>query len=142
MENLGYKDSTQKMLEVAKRCLEIWHRLVHITGGELELKKSSYSLMNWKLNDGKEKMCEIRDSPGHLSLQSEKYKGLEVELRRNEVTFTEMRLGISDYQCLEGTIQSTRIESFNERNWLARLYLLHSQDEMQRQFLGSSGYHW
>ena len=50
--------------------------------------------MNWKLKDGKEKMYDIRDSPGHLSLQSEKYKVLEVELRRNEVTFTEMRLGI------------------------------------------------
>ena len=50
--------------------------------------------MNWKLKDGKEKMCDIRHSPGHLSLQSEKYKGLEVEMRRNEVTSTEIRLGI------------------------------------------------
>ena len=49
LENLGYEDAAPTMLEAAKRCLEVWQRLVHITGGELELTKSSYALMALKL---------------------------------------------------------------------------------------------
>lgn len=41
LENMGYEDTAQPMLEAMKRCLEVWHRLVHIMGGEMELTKSS-----------------------------------------------------------------------------------------------------
>ena len=59
LENLGYEASVERLLDAAKNFLEIWQRLVHISGGELELTKSSYSLMTWKHKDGKEKLCTI-----------------------------------------------------------------------------------
>ena len=67
-----------------KKCMEIWQQLVHITGGELELNKSAYSVMTWKLKGGKEQLCSINDAPGTVSLGSEKHKGMEVELNRHE----------------------------------------------------------
>ena len=82
------------MVIAAKECLEIWQRLVHIAGGELELTKSSYALMAWKLHKGKEEMTSIEESPGTLSLRSEKYKGMKVTLRRNEVGTAERQLGV------------------------------------------------
>ena len=85
MENLGYEDTAQKMIGVAKKCLGIWQKLVHITGGELELTKSCFSLMTWKLNNGTEELSSIKDEPGTLNLRSGKYTGLEVDLRRNSV---------------------------------------------------------
>ena len=48
LENLGYQDTASHMIKVAKQCLGIWQRLVHATGGELELTKSCFSLMTWK----------------------------------------------------------------------------------------------
>ena len=67
---------------------------MHIAGGELELIKSSYALMAWKLKKGKEEMTTIEESPGTLSLRSEKYKGMTVKLRRNEVVTAERQLGV------------------------------------------------
>ena len=72
-----------------KTCMDIWKRLVHITCGELELDKSSYTAITWQLREGKEKMCTISDTPGNISLRSEKYRGLEVELTCNKVTTAE-----------------------------------------------------
>ena len=80
LKKLGYEASTEKLIEKAKRIFGIWHRLVHISGGELELTKSSYSLMTWQLAKGKEKLYKIVEAPRSLSLRSEKYKGMEVEL--------------------------------------------------------------
>ena len=45
MENLGYESHSQIMVEEATKCLETWQRLVHISGGELELIKSRYAMM-------------------------------------------------------------------------------------------------
>ena len=45
MEHLGYEDTAAQMIEVTKKCLSTWQRLVHTVGGELELTKSCYSLM-------------------------------------------------------------------------------------------------
>ena len=84
LEILGYSNTATTMMEVSKRCLEIWHRLVHVTVGNLELRKSSYSLMAWKLKEGKEVKCDIGDEPGYIRLKSEKYKGIQVEITRNE----------------------------------------------------------
>ena len=94
MENLGYEDTAQKMIEVAKKCLGIWQKLVHITGGELELTNSCYSLMTWKLQNGTEELSSTSDEPGNLNLRSGKYTGLEVDLRRNSVQDAERLLGV------------------------------------------------
>ena len=94
MENLGHEDTAQKMIGVAKKCLGIWQKLVHITGGELELTKSCFSLMTWKLNNGTEELSSIKDEPGTLNLRSGKYTGLEVDLRCNSVQETERLLGV------------------------------------------------
>ena len=45
IDNMGYEDTATHMVEVATKCLGIWQRLVHATGGELELTKSCFSLM-------------------------------------------------------------------------------------------------
>ena len=62
------------MVAAATKCLEVWQRLVHISGGELELIKSNYVMMSWKLKEGKEVLCTIYEAPGHLKLWSDKYK--------------------------------------------------------------------
>ena len=86
LENLGYNNAAEIMLVAFKICRGIWQRLVHITGGELELNKSTYLAMTWKPKGGKEQMCNIHDAPGAVSLGSEKYKGREVELNCHEAT--------------------------------------------------------
>ena len=72
MENLGYQDAATTLIKAAKQCMEIWQRLVHITGGKLELDKSSFALMAWKLAAGGEKLYTIKDAPGSVNLRSEK----------------------------------------------------------------------
>ena len=74
--NLGYNCPVDMMVIATKECLEIWQMLVHILGGELELIKSSYAKMVWKLTKGKEELTSIEESPGTLNLKSEKYKGM------------------------------------------------------------------
>ena len=64
-----------------------------VTGGELELTKSCYSLMTWKLDKGGEELSTLEDEPGILNLRSDKYTGLDVELRRNSVSDAERLLG-------------------------------------------------
>ena len=45
LENLGYTNAVETMIVAAKQYMEIWQRSVHITGGELLLDKSSYTVM-------------------------------------------------------------------------------------------------
>ena len=40
-------------MEEAKKYLEIKKSIVYISGGELELTRSSYVMMAWKFKDGK-----------------------------------------------------------------------------------------
>ena len=51
-------------------------------------------MMAWKLHKGKEEMTTIEESPGTLSLRSEKYKGMRVTLRRNKVETAERQLRV------------------------------------------------
>ena len=81
------------MIEVAKKCLSIWQRLVHVTGEELELTKGCYSLMTWKLDTGGEELSTLKDEPGILNLRSDKYTWLDVELRMNSASDAERLLG-------------------------------------------------
>jgi hypothetical protein len=94
MENLGYETHSREMVEKATKCLETWQRLVHISGGELELTKSSFAMMAWTLKGGKEVMCNMKEAPGSVKLRSDKYKGMQVELSRNEVSTAEKQLGV------------------------------------------------
>ena len=82
------------MLVAAKKYTEIRQRLVHITGGELELDKSIYAVMAWKMKEGKEKLCKITDASGLVSLRWEKYKSLQVKLGRHEAQKAERKLDI------------------------------------------------
>ena len=59
----------------------------------MKLTKSCYSLMSWKLKNGKEELSSIEDEPGTLNLRSDKYTWLDVELRRNSVDDAERLLG-------------------------------------------------
>ena len=94
LEKLGYQNPNEVMLKEAKRCMEIWQRLVHITGGELELTKSRYAIMAWQLKERTEKLCSIEEAPGMISLRSDKYEGLEVKLSRNKVETAERQLRV------------------------------------------------
>ena len=49
--------------------------------------------MTWKLKNGTEELSTIKDDPGSLNLRSDKYTGLDVELRRNSVQDAERLLG-------------------------------------------------
>jgi len=60
--------------------------------GELELTKSCFSLMTWKLKGGIEELSTNQVEPGSLSLRSDKYTGMDVELRRNSVQNVEQLL--------------------------------------------------
>ena len=66
----------------------------YIRGGELELTKSSFAMMAWTLKEGKEVMCNINEAPGKVKLRSDKYKGMQVELMRNDVETAEKQLGV------------------------------------------------
>ena len=77
---------------VSKKFLSTWQRLVHVTMVELELTKSCYLLLAWKLQNGTEALSTIKDEPGSLNLQSDENTGLDVELRRNSVHGTERLL--------------------------------------------------
>ena len=68
--------------------------MVHVTGRELELLKSSYSMISWKLYEGKERLCNIKEYPGDVLLQSEKYTRMALKLQRNEPTLAERQLGV------------------------------------------------
>ena len=94
MEGLGYTNVIEGLLIATRTCMEIWQRLVHITCDGFELDKSNYATMSWQLKEGKEKKSTFSETPGSVSLRSEKYKGLEVELTCNEVTTAERQLGV------------------------------------------------
>ena len=59
----------------------------------LELAKSCYLLMTWQLKNGTEELSSIQYEPGSLNLRSDKYTGLDLELRRNSVNDAERLLG-------------------------------------------------
>ena len=52
LEDLGYNNSVPCMIAAAKKYMEIWQHLVHITCGELEVEKFSYAVIYWKLHVG------------------------------------------------------------------------------------------
>lgn len=94
LENLGYYSSAHNMLEAAIYFMEVWQRLVHISGGELDLTNSSYAMMVWKIKDGKDVLYTIDDTTGTLSIGPEKYGGMNVELRMNGVDRSQRQHGI------------------------------------------------
>lgn len=49
--------------------------------------------MAWKFKNGSEELSTLKDEPGTLNLRSDKYTGLELELRRDSVSDAERLLG-------------------------------------------------
>ena len=85
--------------------------------GELELTKSCYSLMTWKLQNGSENLSSVKDEPGSLNLRSNKYTGLDVELRRNSVDEPQRLLGFRI--TLDGGDESEYIHRLDQARSLA-----------------------
>ena len=50
--------------------------------------------MTWKLHKGSEVLCTIEKDPGSLSMKSEKYTGMTVDIKQQEVAIAEMILGV------------------------------------------------
>ena len=82
------------LITMAKECIEIWQRIIHITGGELEIEKSCISIISWKEAKGNEVMCKIEDSQGELHIESIKSPGVLVPIKRNEPHHAERILGV------------------------------------------------
>ena len=59
----------------------------------MELTKSYFFLMTWKLKGETEELSTNQDEPGSLSLRSDKYTSMDVELWRNSVQDAERLLG-------------------------------------------------
>ena len=55
--------------------------------------------MAWKLKGGKEQLCNIEDAPGSIRLRLEKYKGMQIELKRNKARDAERQLGVRLSMC-------------------------------------------
>ena len=55
--------------------------------------------MAWKLKGRKEILCTIGDAPGNISLRSEKYQGIQIEVTRNEAGEPERQLGMRLSMC-------------------------------------------
>ena len=94
LDHLGFDAPVKHLLEAARKGLGVWKWLIHITGGELELSKCCFSLMTWKLHKGSEVFCTIEKDPGSLSMKSEKYTGMTVDIKQQEVATAEMILGV------------------------------------------------
>ena len=60
----------------------------------MELKETRYSMMEWKLKEGKETLCKIEDVPGKVTLGSEICIGEEMELCRDTAESAEKQLGV------------------------------------------------
>ena len=50
--------------------------------------------MKWEFRKRTEVLCTIDEAPGSISIQSEKCKGLKVDIQRQEVTTGERILGV------------------------------------------------
>lgn len=55
----------------------------------MELNKICYSLVTWKLKNIREDCSSLKDEPGTVHWRSDKYTGLNVELRKNYVNDAE-----------------------------------------------------
>lgn len=87
-------NAAAKLIKIAKTCLEVWQKLIHTTGGELEIEKSCLSIMSWQQQHGREVLAPIAASPGDMCISSVKYPGLQVQLDRNEPSKGERLLGV------------------------------------------------
>lgn len=70
----------------------------------MELTKSSYVLMAWKLKTGKNNLFDIIDAPGTLSRKSEKYQGMRIELTRKEARAVKYQLRAMLSVCVCGGV--------------------------------------
>ena len=74
---------------MADECLEVWQKLVVITGGDMELDKSALNVLAWEKSGGKEKMVKRGKIEGSLILQSVKLPGYTEEVKMRDPTHGE-----------------------------------------------------
>ena len=110
----------------------------------IRIRKNSYSLMSWKLEGGIEKLCTIKDAPGGVTLRSEKYKGLEVELLRHEPQHAEIQLSIR--LAMDGTDTSEyayrllQSQTLAGKIWSSPFSCLDAETIYRERWISSVGY--
>ena len=67
LEKLGHDGTVQLMLDAAKRCLEVWQRLVHITGGGGGDNQEQLYPDGLEIESMEEQLCDINDAPGTIA---------------------------------------------------------------------------
>ena len=76
--------------------------------------------MKWEFRKRTEVLCTIDEAPGSISIQSEKCKGLKVDIQRQEVTTGERILGVK--LALEGGVMMNIIlDCSRQKLWQGRL---------------------
>ena len=80
-------------------------------------------------------MYNINDAPGTVSLRSEKYEGMEVELNQYEAQKTERQLGVR--LAMDGTYTEEYEHRLNQSKTLAAL---HSHALMLKLSIGNGGF--
>ena len=83
-----------KLLTEARRCVDIWQKLVVIAGGEIEVRKSCIAIMTWILKGGTEQMATSEEAPGTFQLQSLSNPDIKKELKRLDTNDGERILGV------------------------------------------------
>ena len=83
-------------------------------------------------------MCIIEESPGSLPMQSEKYPGLTVEIKRNEVTSAERILG-SGWLWRGAMMRSSNLGWDRLKLWQVRSGRLPSLGMMRKPYVDRDG---
>ena len=95
-----YKDTSfnpatvEKLFEMADEVLDTWQKLVVITGGDIELDKSSISILAWQKAKGKELMLESNQFKKKLTMHSVKLPGYSEPVDLLERNHGERLLGV------------------------------------------------
>ena len=88
------RENIQNLFKMADECLEVWQKLVVITGGDVELDKSALSVLAWEESGGKEKMVQRDKIEGKLTLQLSKLPGYSEDVKMRDPTHGEETLGV------------------------------------------------
>ena len=84
----------EKLMEMADEVLDTWQKLVVITGGEIELDKSSISVMTWEKKKGREQLKKEPVENNNLVMKSVKVPGYSEAVDQLEICHGERLLGV------------------------------------------------
>ena len=82
------------MMEMADEVLDTWQKLVVITGGEIELDKSSISVMTWEKKKGREQLKKDPVENKNLVMKSVKVPGYSEAVDQLEICHRKRLLGV------------------------------------------------